>query len=285
MKDDLSVVVQQCDTTLGDIDENRGRIEALTRDCRGADLVVFPELALTGYSVREGAEGVAVSLDAGCPLTLPADGPAVALGLVERGDDQRIYNSASVYRGEVLLHRHRKVYLPTYGIFEEGRFFAPGASPVLPFDLIPGWRTGLLVCEDFWHPALSYLLAIQGIDLLLVLSAAPGRGAVMTSQGGVTFTSSAPWLQMARTTALQYGLYLILCNRAGVEGELTFAGGSMVVAPDGGVVASAPEGEVARLNVVLDPDLIRQARDPFSHLREEDPVRLRDELNRFLRER
>jgi predicted amidohydrolase len=126
---------------------------------------------------------------------------------------------------------------------------------------------------------------VQEIDLLLVLSAAPGRGATEAPEGGLAFTSSEPWIQMARTTALQYGIYLILCNRAGVEGDLTFAGGSMIVGPDGKILAAAPQGETARLAFRLEPEGIREARDPFSHLRDEDPARLRDELDRFLGER
>ena len=284
MSEDLRVVVQQCDAALGDPDANRARIEELVSDSPDSAVVVFPELALTGYSVREGAGDLSISLGGGCPVDLPPQGPAVAFGFVERGSDHLVYNSAAVYRGGELLHSHRKVYLPTYGMFEEGRFFAPGGSAVAPFDLAPGWRVGVLVCEDFWHPALSYLLAVQEIDLLLVLSAAPGRGASQTTDGEVLFASTEPWEQMARTTALQYGVFLILCNRAGVEGDITFAGGSMVVEPNGQILAAAPQGKAATVDVTLEWDRIRQARDPFSHLREEDPARLRAELDRLLRE-
>jgi predicted amidohydrolase len=279
---DLDLVIHQCDTVLGDPGANRALMEEAVRASPDSGLVVFPELALTGYSVRDGAGEVAIPLETGCPLTLPQEGPAVALGFVERGDEGLVYNSAAVYRGNQLLHNHRKVYLPTYGIFEEGHFFAPGKSGVTPFDLAPGWRVGLLICEDFWHPALSYILAMQEIDLLLVLSAAPGRGRSETEEGEVSFESSEPWVQMARATALQYGIFLVLCNRAGVEGELTFAGGSMVVGPDGRIVVSAPEGKAARLEVTLAEERILRARDPFSHLREEDPARLKAELDRLL---
>jgi len=285
VSEDLHVVVHQCDSTLGDTGANRAQIEDLVRDSRDTALVVFPELALTGYSVRDRAGEMAISLDGGCPVTLPPEGPAVALGLLERGGDQLVYNSAAVYRGQELLHSHRKIYLPTYGMFEEGRFFAPGRSAVVPFDLAPGWRVGVLVCEDFWHPALSYLLAVQEIGLLLVLAAAPGRGASETPDGELAFASTESWEQMARTTALQYGVFLILCNRVGVEGDVTFAGGSMVVGPDGQVLASAPQGKTARVDITLEWDAIRQARHPYSHLRDEDPARLRAELDRLLRER
>ena len=95
MSEDLHVVVQQCDTTLGDTGANRARIEDLVRDSRDTDLVVFPELALTGYSVRDRAGDMAISLDGGCPVTLPPEGPAVAFGLVERGGDKLVYNSAA----------------------------------------------------------------------------------------------------------------------------------------------------------------------------------------------
>lgn len=292
----LNVAVEQIAPVRGDRTANEALIAARLAEAGSARLVVFPELALTGYAVGDRAWELATRLGHGdSPVTVP-DNVTCALGLIERGDDHLLYNTAAVFRRDGLLARHRKIYLPTYGMFEEGRIFARGRR-VRAFDL-DGWRTGLLVCEDFWHPALPYLLALQGIELLVVLAAAPGRGRPPhdgtrppepaaspreTAAGyAPLFASTERWQVIARATAVLYGIYVVLANRAGVEGSTTFAGGSFVVAPDGEVVRRAPEGEPARLEASLARAAVARARCPFSHLRDEDPTLVWRELGRLL---
>lgn len=282
MTETLRVAVDQMAPSFADPDANRRRMEASAASRPGMDLLVFPELSLTGYALEERAQDLAVPV-LPPPIALSADSPPVAFGFVERGRNQLVYNAAALLDGESLVALHRKVYLPTYGIFDEGRTFAPGQSGARSFELREtGWRAGLLVCEDLWHPALPYLLALQEIDLLVVLSAAPGRGEPEDPVLHPYFGSAAPWELVARSTALLHGIFVVVANRVGTEGNLTFAGGSLVVDPRGEVVARAPQAEEAVVEVVLERNSIRDARAAFSHLRDENPGFVHRELERLL---
>lgn len=257
----------------------------------GVDLLVTPELALTGYDVGDDAAALGIrffdsgrrgdsSLD---PLLRSfAEGPELVLGFIELSRGGLPYNAAVHLQGGRAIHRHRKVYLPTYGMFDEARFFARGQQ-LDAYDAGGGWRVGQLVCEDFWHPSLPYLLAVRGIDLLVVLAAAPGRGVIGGAGSGARFSSWPVWERMAVVTAQIYGIYVVVANRIGVEGGVTFAGGSFAVDPAGEVVARAPADEEKCLLVDLDLAEVARARRGYSHLRDEDPALLLRELERLLR--
>ncbi|HEX9107068.1 MAG TPA: nitrilase-related carbon-nitrogen hydrolase, partial [Longimicrobiales bacterium] len=227
----MRLALLQLAPALRDPAANAARIAAAAHAAAGggaaADLLLTPELSLTGYDLGDDAALLAAPVTPGS-LADFAPGLAqvgdVVVGLPERGDDGVIYNTAAHLRGGRVLFRHRKRYLPTYGMFDEMRWFGRGQR-LDAYDAGDGWRIGILVCEDFWHPALAYLLAVRGINLLLVCAAAPGRGA-LAAQGDAFFSSTAVWERMARTTAQLYGIYVALANRVGVEGATTFAGGS-----------------------------------------------------------
>lgn len=273
---DLRLRVAQVAPVRGDVEANVERLEAVARQAGadGVDLLVFPELSLTGYALGEGTRGAALPAEPGKPppFPLPPGAPVTLVGLVEMAADRRVFNTALLVREGVVLHRHRKIHLPTYGMFDEGRYFGPGREPPRATDPAPGWRTGILVCEDFWHPVLSWLLALQGIDLLLVPAAAPGRLPLPNGSGGLRFASTDRWELLARGTALAHGIWVVVANRAGTEDGTTFAGGSLVVAPSGDVVARAREGEEDEVTVTLARDAVTQARTPYHHLRDEDPA-------------
>lgn len=279
----LRLQLHQTAPALADVAANRSRLEA-SAAAADADVLVFPELHLTGYTLGHRARELGVDLARAAPVTLPRTGPTVIFGLVERGEDHLTYNAAVAQRGATVLATHRKVYLPTYGTFDEGRIFAAGRRSVRPFALAEGWQAGLLVCEDFWHPSLAYLLALQAMDVLVVLAAAPGRGAP-TGDADARFGSAASWELLARTTAMTHGVYVALCNRVGVEDGVTFAGGSMVVDPRGEILAKAPQGEESVLEVALERDAVARARQPYAHLRDEDPAVTLHTLERIVRER
>jgi predicted amidohydrolase len=272
----LNIVLHQTAPLLGEVERNLADLRDRANDYADRDLLVFPELSLTGYTLRTRARRLALHLSSGDFPTFQEAGPPMALGFPERGDDELVYNTVAVFHGRRVLAAHRKVYLPTYGPFDEGRFFARGRRPPPVVALPTGWRVGLLVCEDFWHPGLLYLLAVQGVDLVLVLAAAPGRGDPSTGEEGLEpgfdlFSSSGTWTLLARTAAIQYGCFLAIANRAGVEEGVTFAGESVVVAPDGAILGRAPQGEPAVLEAKLSRRLLRRARTPYAHLRDEDP--------------
>lgn len=247
-------------------------------------LVVFPELALTGYDLGSRARELALPEGAPPPVFSRDPATTVIMGFPESAPDGRLYNAAGAARGEGWIHVHRKRYLPTYGMFDEGRIFAPGRRGPRIFHPAPEWPAALLVCEELWHPALAYLAALRGAHLLVVLAAAPGRGTPGDPDDhGARFRSRLPWRLLARTAAVTHGMYVALVNRAGVEGGVVFAGGSLVVAPDGTVVAEAPEQGEADLEVELDPEAVRGARTPYAHIRDEDPSLVIRELEEILR--
>jgi predicted amidohydrolase len=276
--------VEQFAPALGRTDANLGHVARAQADAAadGVHLLVTPELSVTGYDVRDMVHALAAAeSDAPYPTLLP--GPDVVLGTIERDARSVPYNAALHLRGGRVLHRHRKLYLPTYGLFDEGRYFGRGDG-VRAYDAGGGWRVGLLVCEDLWHPALAWLLAAQGANLLVVQSAAAGRGVVAGGAGGGRFASWGAWEHLARGAAIAYGVYVALANRVGVEGPLCFAGGSMIVAPDGEVLARADDLGPDRIDAELALDAVAAARRPYAHARDDDPRLVARELARMLGE-
>lgn len=278
----LRLAVLQTAPVLGDVDANVRGLSAAAVD---ADLIVTPELSLTGYDLRDAVHDVALPIEPGAPppaslAELTGDGrPAILAGLVERGRDDVPYNTAVLLAAGIVAHVHRKIYLPTYGLFDEGRWFGRGRR-VEPY-VLDGWHIGVLVCEDFWHPSLVYLAALAGVDVLIVPAAAPGRGVLEGEPDGPLFASALAWYELAKVSARTHGIFVILANRVGVEDGVAFAGGSMVVGPDGSVLAAAPDDGPARIDAILDPAEIARARRPYAHIRDEDPRILVEGLARL----
>jgi len=239
-----------------------------------ADLLLTPELSLTGYDVGDDAPHLAVPIELGTTLpgaTFSGIRTTLLLGLCERGEDGVTYNAMAGVRDGLVRYRHRKLYLPTYGMFDEARFFGRGRD-IAPWSM-GAWKIGILICEDLWHPGLVYVLAAAGIQVLLVAAAAPGRGVWTEAEPhseSAAFASAANWERIIRSYALLYGIYVALANRTGVEGSCTFGGGSLIAAPDGQIVARAPAQGDATLHADLDLAEVRRARRPFSHTRDED---------------
>jgi predicted amidohydrolase len=268
----LRLSLLQFAPALRDVAANANTIAAMLA-AAPTDLAVTPELSLTGYDLRDAAPALAQS-----ELALPHFNHPVLLGGVTTANGGLVYNSALLAQAGYTSVVHRKVYLPTYGMFDEGRYFARG-DRIAPFD-VQGWRMGVLVCEDFWHPALAYLLAMQGMHALVVMAAAPGRGALTGGEAGAFFASSDSWERIARTTAQLYGIYVAVCNRSGVEAGITFAGESLLVAPDAQVVARASV-HATRIDVELQLSEVLRARQPYAHLRDDDTRLVAAELQRI----
>lgn len=280
----LHLRIHQTAPRPGEVSANLAEMEALLADAPAGSLVSFPELALTGYDLGSRARELALDASGPPPLRPSSPGTTVVLGFPEVASDHRLYNAAGAMDGSGWVHLHRKRYLPTYGMFDEGRVFAPGALGPRIFRPHPSWPTALLVCEELWHPGLAYLAALRGAHLLLVLAAAPGRGSPRDpDEDGTRFRSHGAWRLLARTAALTHGIYVALVNRCGAEGGVVFAGGSLVVAPDGTVVAEASHEEPDTLDVLLDPRAVRAARNPYAHIRDEDVPLMVRELEQILR--
>ena len=269
------VALAQVSPRLGDVEANLRRHLAVIEEARGggADLVVFPEMSLTGYFLRDLVTDVAIRLDSPILATLAAacgEMDAV-VGCVVEGEDSRLTNAALYLSGGRVHHLHAKLYLPTYGLFDEQRYLSAGDrirafdAPLRSARPRRPWRAGILICEDLWHPSAPALLARQGLELLIGPSASPGRG---VRDSGVLGTARS-YDHMTRTYAQLLTTYLLYCNRVGFEDGVGFWGGSRVVGPDGSLLAEAPVGEEALLWHRLDTGAIRRARIATPLLRDE----------------
>jgi predicted amidohydrolase len=275
----VRLAVAQTAPVLGDVARNARALVELSRRS-GADLLLTPELSLTGYDVGDAVHELGIDLSGDrAPSALRENGCALVAGLIENAPGGP-FNSAIVVSGETIVFRHRKLHLPTYGMFDEGRWFGRG-SRLAVWSPTPGWTAGILICEDLWHPGLAYVLASRGIDLLLVQAAAPGRGVWEGGDRGA-FASADVWERIARTTAQLYGIYVALSNRVGVEGGVTFAGGSLIVGPDGAVLDHADDRSECVLHAPLRRDVLAAARRPYAHSRDDDPALVLRELARAL---
>ena len=196
---DFTVALAQIKPKLGCVADNLALVEAaVERGIReGAGLVLFPELALTGYFLKDLVPDVALPLDASeigrlRELSRHID---IAVGLVEGTSDYLFYNTALYLEEGEIRHRHRKVYLPTYGLFDEQRYLARG-DRFRAFDSRFG-RLGLVICEDLWHLSASYILAMDGATTLVCLSSSPGRGL----GSGTELGSTVAWQRLNATVA------------------------------------------------------------------------------------
>ena len=280
---DFRVTLAQIAPVLGDLPSNLERhmelASAAERD--GSDLLVFPELSLTGYLLQDQVPDLALSADHEAleRLASASRGIDLLVGFVEEAAGHRFYNAAGYFSRGRLLHVQRKLYLPTYGLFEEGRDLAAG-DRLRAFDAPPG-RSGILICEDLWHQTCAWLLAHQGAELLFGLSNGPTRGA----KPGREITSIGIWRDLLQVTAQFLTSYIVYVNRVGCEDGLTFGGGSMVVDPFGRVVEIMPALDEGCLTVQLEAELLRRARLAYPLLRDERLELVARELARIRRER
>jgi predicted amidohydrolase len=279
------IALAQVAPRLGELDANlelvADRVRAAASE--GADLTVLPELALTGYLLQDLVPDVAIGSDDPRLLAIgdAAPGMLVAAGFVEETPEHRYCNSVALVRDGALLGLHRKVYLPTYGLFDEGRFTRTGDRVRTHDTGAPIGRIGLSVCEDFWHPSLPMLQAHDGASLLVNVAAGPSRA----PGGPAGLAAIGGWHKMQDTYALLGTVPLAFCNRVGNEEGLTFWGGSRVVAADGSAVIEAPLWEEALVVGTIDTDDLRTQRYNLPTLADERLELVRRELDRIIAER
>lgn len=242
----------------------RGNLESIRDrwlpEASDTDILVFPETALTGYFLEGGVVDVALSAEEVARGLGPADGdaPNVILGFYEKWR-RGIYNSVACFEpgesGYHPIHVHRKLFLPTYGVFEEARFADPGRE-VVAFNSRFG-RMGLLVCEEMWHSLPPTILALDGAELIVVVSASPARD---FPEGLGRSENLARWDALAQGSAMEHGVYVAVCQLVGSEGGKVFLGGSMVAAPDGSTLVKGGLMEEELISVALDGQSIDRAR-------------------------
>lgn len=279
------IALAQVAPHLGDLDANAALLTDRLRAAaaEGAQLVVFPELAFTGYLLQDLVPEVAMRAtdERLASLSREAPGVLVAVGFVEETDDHRYCNSAALLRDGELIGLHRKLYLPTYGLFDEARFTSEG-DRIRTVDVgEPIGRIGLSVCEDFWHPSVPMLQAHDGATLLVNVAAGPSRAP--GSAAGMA--AIAGWHKMQDTYALLGTVAVAFCNRVGNEEGLTFWGGSRLLGPDGALIAEAPLWEEALVIGAVDTDDVRMQRYGLPLLADERLELTRRELDRIIAKR
>lgn len=283
------IVAAQITSKLGLINENLKKHRRIVKAHREneAHLVVFPELSLTGYLLKDLITEMAMSKEElveafssfgrGRPLE-------VVIGWLERSAGYRYYNALAHLRinqaGEAaLLHNHRKLNLPTYGMFEEERYYSKG-NRLRAYDSPLLGRVGMLICEDLWHAANPLLLSLdgdhlEGVNAILVASASPARGVAGAQSEPENATI---WHGLALHTAITANALVVVCQKVGVEDGFVFTGGSEILAPGGKMIAKARAFEEQTLQADIDLEAL------FQHQRTLVPDGAPDDFDRILRE-
>lgn len=274
------VVLAQIAPALGDLDRNlKLHLDEIHRAVRArADLIVFPELSLTGYLLQDlVADCGQRASDSALLQRLAKESRRIAIiaGFVEEAPGMGLFNAAACFMGGSLAHLHRKVYLPTYGMFDEGRYF--GSGEVFRTFQAPWGRTGILICEDFWHLSSSWLLAQEGMEALVVMSNSPTKGI----DAGTRPASRTSWLNLGSVIAQFLSCFVIYVNRVGYEDGWNYGGGSFVVEPSGKLVGEAKAFKPDSVTVTLDEALLRKSRTAYPVLRDEKLDLVRRELERI----
>ena len=278
----LNLALAQISTKLGDVQANLDKHLSLLAEAKKgeADLVVFPELSLTGYVLQDLVPTVSHKPTEDDPVFKPllqaSHDLDLVVGFVDEDPRHRFYIASAYLSGGRVLHVHHKVYLPTYGLFDEGRFFAWGDS-VRAFDTRFG-RMGILICEDFWHASPPYVLWLDGADVLLFASASPGRGLNDSEK-----LESARWVEnVNRSYANLFTSFVAHSNRVGFEDGLIFWGGATVFDPNGERIAQGPYFEEALTVATLDLNQLHRTRARLPLLRDERTNLVQKELSRIL---
>ena len=276
----MHVAVAQTLPVLGDLEGNVERACEVVCAARaeGAEHIVFPELSLTGYSVGHVAADLSITADD--PrlqvIARAADPAGVVVGFVEDGRGVQTYNSAAYLAEGRVVHVHRKLYLPTYAIFEERKHFSPGQS-LCAYDGA-GTRMATLVCNDAWQPPVGFLAVQDGAHILNV----PTNSA--QSLFPEHYDAREYWRDLNRFLGRMCQVFVVFANRVGREGPLQFWGGSHVVDPWGELVAEAKLDEETVLHCEIDLADVRQRRRDVPLVREARLSLLEREIRRLAEE-
>jgi predicted amidohydrolase len=296
----MKVIIYQTDPVLLDVKANLNdtieKIKAGKAD--RADLIVFPELALSGYFVGDRYHKAALRLDSAQIRRLAAatKGTAAVVGFIEESKALNFYNSALVAVDGEILYAYRKLNLPNYGVFEERKIFS-GGKHVRVFKH-KGLTFAPFICNDVWHPSLPYLGVTQKADVFITL--------FNSSQGsmGDDFSNIESWHIINRFYARVFGIYNLCANRVGCEAfeerraidsdavgasdptldkdPFRFWGGSEIINPYGLPIANAKLYKPDMIDAELSRDLIRKKRIALPYLRNDDPFFTHRELGRIL---
>lgn len=249
----MKIQLAQYKPILGDVKKNLENIIEISKKAikNGDNLIVFPELALSGYLLEDLAFSVGIK---GVPrelLELSRE-ISIVVGGVERGGDRYTYNSAFYLEDGKLIHTHRKIYLPTYGMFDEARYFKAGDT-ISAFDTKFG-RVGMLICEDMWHPTSAFILAQDRAEHIIVLANSPARGL------GDEMTIEKEWDSLLHGAAISNTVFVSMVNRVGVEDGVSFWGGSRIYSPDGSRLLCMENFKDCSQSIEIDWNIIDRVR-------------------------
>lgn len=299
----MKVRVYQTAPRLLDLQSNLDEISGLIQQGRndGAELIVFPELALTGYFVAKRYHEVALRLDSPevARLAQATKDTAAIVGFIEEDPHMNFYNSALVMVDGEVLYSCRKLNLPNYGDFEERKIFSPGNR--VQIFRHQGYSVAVLVCNDMWHPSLPYLAITQEADVIVAIINSS------ESSMGDEYSNIETWEMINKFYSRIFGIYVVCANRVGEEDLQTrvpvvlkdgfevatppnqevygFWGGSEIVNPFGQTMAKAALRETDAITADLERDLLRKKRILLPYLRQDDPYFTMRELMRVLKSR
>lgn len=278
----MKITIAQLAPELGDIDANlaQAREVVTSAAAQGSDLVVFPELFVSGYSIGEIDADLSMSAEDPRLLDLVRDSgdTGVVIGFIEDGErSPHTYNSMAYYVDGQLAHVHRKLYLPAYRPFEERNHFTPGPT-LRAFAGPADTRMAVLLCNDAWQPHLAFLAVHDGAQVLLVPAASA------QSMFPEKYDSDEYWHDITRFYGRMFQVFVVFVNRAGAEGQFRFWGGSHVVDPWGNPVAEAVHDEEQVLTVSIDLADVRRRRREVPLVREARLGLLQRETQRLLDE-
>jgi len=296
----MKVGVYQTNPVLLDVKTNLENTIQILEEVKAqdVDLVIFPELSLTGYFVGERYHEVALRLDSPQinQLVQATKGMAAVVGFIEESRAMNFYNSALVAVDGEILFTYRKLNLPNYGVFEERRIFSTGKH-VRVFKL-KGFIISPLICNDLWHPSLPYLAITQKADIFITMFNS-SRGSM-----GSEFSNIESWNIINRFYSRVFGVYNLCANRVGCEvfknlhsddGEsidtaspsvdgnpFRFWGGSEIIDPFGQPIATAALYETDVIFADISRDLVRKKRILLPYIKGDDPHFTHRELTRIL---
>ena len=258
----MKVGLAQVKPIKADLSTNIARIKMMIAESADdLDLMVFSETNLSGYFLEGGVSEVALTVDTliaslGRP---PENCPDIVLGFYEDHLDGP-FNSVAYFEPGLehfnLKHVHRKLFLPTYGVFDEARFVRPGKE-LSSFPTKHGMM-GLLVCEDMWHSLPSTILALQGAELIIGVSASPARDFKKDGRG--LPGNLKRWDALTPSIAIEHGVFVVVSQLVGSEAGKIFPGGSIVSSPDGSIIGRSPLMEEGVTCVTIDTEDIYRVR-------------------------
>lgn len=283
----MKVALAQIDSVACDIEANLNKHLDFIQQAIGekADLIVFPEVSLTGDIF--GANPPDVSLkpesDTLQKIADASDKIDIVIGLAERSDLNLYnrYNSAFYFSEGQLTYRHRKLFLVNYSVFDEAKHYVPGNN-LQAFDSRLG-RLSMLVCNDIWHAASPYVAALDGAEMLIV----PTNSMRDTLDGYLDIPTT--WEHMNRAYSAMMGFYTVFVNRVGIReslyGNFQYWGGSEIIGPDGKEVVKAPYDDEALVFGEVDLERIAQQRYNAPIIRDARLWIFRQEINRLAAQR